>query len=179
MHRLSIAVFTGVLVACGSSRLPKPTYVQQPTEALQEADYPPPPARSEVVPAAPGGNAVWIDGEWVWQGGRYAWKVGRWVPPPSNASFSPWTSVRGEMGTFYIAEGKWRDSKGIERTPNLRPDTAESLERKQQRRERRRESGEAGAPETPSGATPTGTEPKAGPSVDAGVAAPVDAGSTD
>ena len=205
MRRLGIAVVTGVLVACGSSRLPRPTYVQQPTEALQEADYPPPPARSEVVPAAPGGNAVWIDGEWVWQGGRYAWKVGRWVPPPSNASFSPWTSVRGEMGTFYIAEGKWRDSKGVEvaeplalsaakvragsvvnsdgedveRTPNLRPDTAESLERKQQRREQRRENREAGAPETPSGATPTGTEPKAGPSVDAGVSAPVDAGSTD
>ena len=200
MRGLRVAIVTGVLAACGSSRLPKPTYVQQPTEALQQADYPPPPGRSEVVPAAPGGDAVWIDGEWVWQGGRYAWKTGRWVTPPPNASFSPWTSVRGQMGTFYIAEGKWRDAKGVElpdppalsaakvragsvvnsegeeveRTPNLRPDTAESLARKG-----RREHKDGGPPETPSGATPTGTEPKSGASVDAGVGTPVDAGAPD
>lgn len=195
----------GMLCACGASRLPRPTYVQQPTAALQQADYPPPPGRSEVVPAAPGGDAVWLDGEWVWQGGRYAWKNGRWLTPPPGASFSPWTSVRGEMGTFYIAEGKWRDAKGVEvaeplalsiskvragsvvnsegeevqRTPNLRPDTAESLEKQQDRREKRRAKRDGGPPETPSGATPTGTEPKSGGSVDGGASAPVDAGSTD
>jgi hypothetical protein len=199
MRRLGVGIVLG-LVACGAGRLPKPTYVQQPTEALQQADYPPPPARSEVVPASPRSDAVWIDGEWTWQGNRYAWKTGRWVVPPTNAAYSPWTSVRGPMGTFYVAEGKWRDGKGVEladppalsvakvragsvvnsegeeveRTPNIRPDTAESLERKG-----RLEKKDGGPPETPSGATPTGTEPKSGPSVDAGAGSPVDAGLPD
>jgi len=189
MRRLGVGIVMA-LVACGSARLPKPTYMQQPSEALQQADFPPPPARSEVVPAAPRSDAVWIDGEWVWQGSRYAWKTGRWVVPPASASYAPWTSVRGSMGTFYIAEGKWRDGKGlevadppalsvakvragavvnsegeeVERTPNVRPDTAESLSRKS-----RLEKKDGGPPETPSGATPTGTEPKSGPSVDAGL----------
>jgi len=189
MRWLGVAVIIGVLVACGSARLPKPPYVGQLTEALQQADYPPPPGRSEVVPASPRRDAVWIDGEWTWQGNRYSWKTGRWVAPPPNASYAPWTAVRGATGTFYIAEGKWRDAKGadvtdppalalavvragsvvnsegeaVERTPNVRPDTAESLEKKGPLERK-----DGGSPETPSGATPTGTEPKSGASVDAG-----------
>jgi len=200
MNRIGVAILMA-LVACGSARLPRPTYVQQPSEALLEADYPPPPARSEVVPASPRSDAVWIDGEWLWQGARYAWKTGRWVVPPASASYAPWTSVRGPRGTFYIAEGKWRDGKGValadppalsvakvragsvvnpegeavERTPNVRPATVESLERKGRPEKKK----DGGPPETPSGATPTGTEPKSGPSVDGGAGTAVDAGLPD
>ncbi len=199
MHRIGVGILMA-LVACGSARLPRPTYVQQPSEALLEANYPPPPGKSEVVPASPRSDAVWIDGEWLWQGSRYAWKTGRWVVAPASASYSPWTSVRGPRGTFYIAKGTWRDGKGValadppalsiakvragsmvnsegeevERTPNVRADTAESLERKG-----RLETKDGGPPETPSGATPTGTEPKSGPSVDGGASTPVDAGLPD
>lgn len=106
-----VAVATSML-ACGTRRLPAPAYTGQPQEALVQVPYPPPPARVEYVPEQPNGAAVWVDGEWVWRGRRYAWKPGRWVKPPANASFAPWATVRDPMGTLYIAEGTWRDSKG-------------------------------------------------------------------
>lgn len=121
MRVLAVA-FTGSLLvaaattmlACGSGRLPTPSYTGQPQQALVQVPYPPPPARVEFVPEQPAGDAVWIDGEWVWQGRRYAWKPGRWVKPPGNGSFAPWAAVRDPMGALYVAEGSWRDGKGNE-----------------------------------------------------------------
>jgi hypothetical protein len=110
---VAIASATAML-ACGARRLPGPSYVGQPQEALVQVPYPPPPARVEFVPEQPNGDAVWIDGEWVWQGRRYAWKPGRWVKPPANAAFAPWATVRDTMGSLYIAEGTWRDHGGNE-----------------------------------------------------------------
>lgn len=188
---LAIGLAAAVL-ACGAARLPAPPYVRQPTEALSQVDYPPPPARVEQVPKAPNDDAVWIDGEWTWQGRRWAWKQGRWLLPPANAQYAPWTSTRDAAGNLYVAEGKWRDKQGKElpdpeplagaRTraggvvnpegeevppaPNARPSQTSSppgslgTER-------------GASPETPSGATPTGTLPKTGPVIDGG-AAPVD-----
>ncbi|GAC1554362.1 MAG: hypothetical protein NVS3B10_15770 [Polyangiales bacterium] len=182
---LSIA---GVLLACAAPRLPAPAYAGQPSDALQQADYPPPPARVEIIPTEPpSARAVWIDGEWTWQGRRWAWKQGRWVVPPAGARFSPWTSTRDKSGLFYVAEGKWRDAQGrdvpdpkpmaightrggpvtdpegdsVAPTPNVAPGTPSSSSRKD---------GGAGetAPETPTGATPTGTQPKSGPEAAAG-----------
>lgn len=101
------------LVACGMSKLPKPSYVGHPTSALVEVPYPPPPARVEFVPDAPKSDtAVWLDGEWTWRGRRWGWKAGRWVEPPKDAKYSPWTQVRDPRGTLYVAEGVWRDAKG-------------------------------------------------------------------
>src|SRR3954469_19970731 len=97
------------IVACGARALPHPEYVAHPQRALVEVPYPPPPARVEFVPARPADDAVWVDGEWVWRGRRYAWKPGRWVMAPSDAKFSPWTSVRDREGTLYLAKGTWRD----------------------------------------------------------------------
>jgi hypothetical protein len=119
MRRLAVAFSASLAVAvaglaCGAQRLPAPAYVGHPSGALVQVPYPPPPARVEFVPDAPDDDAVWVDGEWVWQGRRYAWKPGRWVRAPANASFAPWTSVRDEMGTLYLAEGAWRDAKGNE-----------------------------------------------------------------
>ena len=176
---LSIA---GILLACAAPRLPAPTYVGQPTSALQEAAYPPPPGRVEYIPNLPQEGAVWIDGEWTWQGRRWAWKQGRWVMPPSGARFSPWTSTRDKTGLFYVAEGKWRDAQGrelpdpkpvalgrtrggpvtdpegdtVQPTPNVAPGTASGSGKTNAH------AGDGG-PETPTGATPTGTEPKIGP----------------
>src|SRR5262249_19876160 len=103
-------VVTIAIVACGHARLPRPPYVQQPTSALVEAPYPPPPARVEVVPDSPRDEAVWVDGEWTWHGRRWAWRRGRWVVTPSGGAFSPWTTVRNGDGTLYFAEGTWRDA---------------------------------------------------------------------
>jgi hypothetical protein len=107
------AVFgTIAALACGVPRLPAPPLARQPTEALIEVPYPPPPPRVETVPAAPRSTAVWIDGEWTWQTRRWAWRPGRWVLSPVEARFTPWTTVRDRLGTLYFAEGTWRDASG-------------------------------------------------------------------
>ena len=201
MRRLGLALTLGVttagaMLACGASRLPAPPYVAQPTEALQEVAFPPPPARVEYVPAAPKTDAVWIDGEWTWQGVHWAWKRGRWVVPPANASYAPWTSNRDRSGNLYVAEGRWRDKQlrevpdpvvlavgrtrggavtnaegeGVPETPNAPENAPPAAGRGKAADER--------GPETPSGATITGTERKAAPIIpDGGM--PSDAGLVD
>ena len=101
-----------ILIAC-SAALPQPRFVRQQTSALIEVDYPPPPARVEVVPPRPSAEAVWIDGEWTWTGSRWAWKYGSWVVPPAGAAYSPWTTVRSSDATLYFAPGVWRDARGV------------------------------------------------------------------
>ncbi len=181
-------------MACGGSSLPKPTYVAHPADAgaLEQVNYPPPPARVEFIPEQPRDDAVWIDGEWQWQGTRWGWKPGRWVVPPTNASYSPWTTVRDRDGNLYAAAGKWRDSSGAEiadppaiavaRTrggPVVDPE-GESVGATRNvpavapagggaaKANAKGEADDAGAPETPSGATPTGTETKSAPAADGG-----------
>jgi hypothetical protein len=72
----------------------------------------PPPARVEVLPAAPGPTAVWMDGEWIWRRAQWAWLPGRWVEPPGGALFSPWVFVRGADGHLWYAPGEWRKADG-------------------------------------------------------------------
>jgi hypothetical protein len=206
MRRRGVGLALGVslaaaVLACGAARLPAPPYVGQPTEALQEVAYPPPPARVEVVPPSPKDGAVWLDGEWTWQAERWSWKRGRWVIPPALAAYSPWTSNRDGTGTLYVAEGKWRDKErrvlpdpvplAVARTrggavtnaegetvpasPNVPVNAAPGSDRSA-----KRDAETANAPETPSGATPTGTERKTAPILpDPDASAPVDAGLSD
>lgn len=110
----SLTFAVSVVMACGGGRLPAPTYEGQPTSALIQVPYPPPPARTEMIPKAPDGTSVWLDGEWIWSARRWAWKKGRWVVPPANASFSPWTMTRDRTGVIWAASGVWRDDKGNE-----------------------------------------------------------------
>jgi|CZKU01.1.fsa_nt_gi hypothetical protein len=109
MPSIAAAALVLLVFAC-AGRLPRPVYVAQPTSALAEVGYPPPPARVELVPKQPSSDAVWIDGEWQWQGRRWAWRIGRWVVPPEGAKFSPWMMVRGADGVVFYAEGTWRDA---------------------------------------------------------------------
>ncbi len=103
-----------VAVACGSAKLPAPRFVAHPTAALQPVPYPAPPAQVERVPERPADDVVWIDGEWIWRTRHWVWRPGRWVKPPAGARFSPWTSVRDENGTLFVAAGTWRGSNGEE-----------------------------------------------------------------
>jgi hypothetical protein len=111
-----ILAAASVMAGC-TAKLPHPAYVAQPTTALAEVDLAPPPARVELIPDRPAGDAakgaVWIDGEWSWRGRKWSWKSGRWVVPPMGAAYSPWTSVRGTKGEFFYAPGTWRDGKGV------------------------------------------------------------------
>ncbi len=112
---LGLVLGTAAAVACGAPKLPAPPFTSQPTSALTEVPYPPPPARVEGVPPRPKDEgAVWIDGEWTWQTRRWAWKPGRWVKPTPGARFAPWTTVRDRIGTLYFAGGTWRDANGSE-----------------------------------------------------------------
>lgn len=152
------AATLAIAFACGP-RLPAPPFVGQPTSALVEVPYPPPPARVEVIPPHPSeSGAVWIDGEWIWRTRRWAWKPGRWVNPPPNARFSPWTTVRDRRGTLYFAEGVWREASGA---PLSDPEPLESL-----------------GPLPAAVVTPEGEEVREGPLVplDAG---PLDGGTVD
>jgi hypothetical protein len=199
MRRLGVgegltAGIASAIVACSAARLPAPAYVPQATEALEEVDFPPPPARVEYVPARPADDAVWIDGESTWQGRRWGWKAGRWVVPPANASYAPWTTARDELGQLYFAAGRWRGADGgevpeptqlaVARTrgaegngpegepsptaPNVSPGAAPA-------RPGAPGAEESGAPETPSGTTPTGTQRRSSASVVDSGPAPVDA----
>ncbi len=99
------------LLSC-SGDLPQPRYAPQVTAALVPVGYPPPPARVEIVPAQPTRETVWIDGEWEWMGSKWGWIHGRWVVPPQGARFSPWTTIRDEVGSVYFAGGVWKDAQG-------------------------------------------------------------------
>lgn len=105
------ALACALLVLACTSELPRPPYVQQPTSALFEVSFPPPPARVELVPKQPTEGAVWIDGEWAWRRRRWAWTPGRWLIPPPGAAYSPWTAVRDADGTLYYAQGTWRNAR--------------------------------------------------------------------
>jgi hypothetical protein len=111
------AVWLLALTACGATPLPSPPYMAQPTSALVEVPYPPPPARVETVPARPSTNATWIDGEWTWRAKKWLWEKGRWVVAPAQAKYSPWALVRSSDGALWEARGTWRDARGEELDP--------------------------------------------------------------
>ncbi len=117
MRRLIVAAAVAIAVAGCNNRLPHPPYVAQPTAALVEVLFPPPPPRAEAVPPKPANDAVWIDGEWQWRGKKWAWSPGMWAIAPPGSSYSPWTSVRDNEGTLYLAPGTWRDAQGLAIAP--------------------------------------------------------------
>lgn len=112
--RPSFLAVTLAAVGCASSPPPHPPWVPQPTSALIEIPFPPPPARAEYMPKSPVADAVWVDGEWRWKGRRWAWESGRWVVVPTGAAFSPWVTVRNGDRVLFLASGTWRDASGAE-----------------------------------------------------------------
>jgi hypothetical protein len=110
------AILGGLLAAC-SGKIPHPPYTAQPTEALVEVDYPPPPARVEFLTERPASEAVWLNGEWSWTGRRWGWKPGGWVVVPPGAAYAKLTLVRRQDGKLFSAPGTWRNEKGEEITP--------------------------------------------------------------
>lgn len=69
----------------------------------------PPPPRTEVRPAKPYPNAVWISGHWEWNRGRndFVWVSGHWVKPRPGRTWVPghWKKVPG--GWSWV-KGHWR-----------------------------------------------------------------------
>ena len=110
---IPLVVAGSVFAAC-SKNIPHPPYTGQPTGALVEVDYPPPPARVEFVTDKPSDDAVWLNGEWMWTGRRWGWKPGGWVIPPQGVKYARLTLVRRNDGRLFAAPGTWRDADGGE-----------------------------------------------------------------
>ena len=67
----------------------------------------PPVERVEVVPASPGGSAVWIKGHWGWRNNDYVWVGGRWeVPAAGYRAWEPGHWAHENRGWYWI-EGHW------------------------------------------------------------------------
>ena len=104
-------VLLGALVLQGcSSGLPGPAVAVHPGRAFVEVPYPPPAALVEVVPDAPAGDAVWVDGYWSWRGNKYAWLRGGWMLPPAGARYALWHLRYRADGTLFFAQGAWYDA---------------------------------------------------------------------
>ena len=70
--------------------------------------YPPPPARVEIVPPAPGEREVWVDGQWIWRGSHWVWQAGGWQVPPADSYYAPPVTLRQQDGSLAYFEGGWR-----------------------------------------------------------------------
>src|SRR5262245_13642684 len=79
----------GVLGACGSS-VPRAPVGGHPPNAAPPivVDSPPPSAKIERVPGAPGGDCSWLDGHWEWVGETWEWTPGAWVAPEPDCHFA-------------------------------------------------------------------------------------------
>jgi hypothetical protein len=110
----AVVVALGVKLAACGSRIAQPPTAAQPSSALVEVDYPPPPARVEMVPQKPSDDAVWVNGEWLWTGRRWSWRPGMWVVSPRNAAYARRVLVRRGDGKLYFAAGTWRNAEGRE-----------------------------------------------------------------
>lgn len=67
----------------------------------------PPAPRSEVRPAKPNLNAVWIPGHWQWDGSKYAWKSGRWEKRPGGKAWVSGHWEKKPRGWVWVP-GHWR-----------------------------------------------------------------------
>lgn len=73
-------------------------------------EYPPPPARAEMVTADPGEACSWIDGHFSWVGRRWQWQPGGWQRAPSDCYYAPpilvWLPSEGH-GELYYMRPRW------------------------------------------------------------------------
>ncbi len=110
----AVAVVSLSLAAgCGPS-LARPQMTAAPVSDFVEVPYPPPAARTEIVPARPHGGDLWVDGQWSWVGKQWRWESGAWVAAPEGATFQPWMVTRRRDGVVVYAPAKWRDAGGRE-----------------------------------------------------------------
>jgi len=58
-------------------------------------------------PARPGGNYVWVDGDWYWSGGRYVYRNGYWARPKTHRVWVSGAWVRHSKGGYYWKKGYW------------------------------------------------------------------------
>ena len=104
-------------LSCGSEfRRAKTGGHPQDNAAPIIVDFPPPPARVEVVPADPGPPCVWVDGQWNYVARRWRWRDGDWVQPAEGCYYAPPRMVwvpQMKTDTLYYLEGRWYRDSGV------------------------------------------------------------------
>jgi hypothetical protein len=96
------ACWAGAVVMLAGCVVAEPAVVRTPP--------PPPVARVEPVPAAPGPTYVWVPGHWAWRGPRrgYIWIPGYYaVPVQPGYAWVPGHWVPSAAGYVWV-EGHWR-----------------------------------------------------------------------
>lgn len=109
MRRGASALVALAALACGSG-IPEPPTGKHPGLAavVESVEYPPPPARAEVVPERPGNEAcVWLDGHWDWVAGRWEWRSGAWVVPPKGCYYRPASMSWPQAGQLQLLRAHW------------------------------------------------------------------------
>lgn len=103
------------VVGCSSSLRLVPRSPPPDTLEREFTDFPPPPARIEVIPPDPGGDCAWMDGHWDWKGRRWSWSSGAWVVPPPGCHLTlallTWGSDRSGQPELAYAPPRWFPDK--------------------------------------------------------------------
>src|ERR1700733_8801858 len=77
-------VCTSAAACVVAVRPPRAAVVVEP--GVTVVAQPPPVARVEVAPPAPGAGYVWLPGYWGWSGAAYVWYPGRYDVRPVGAT---------------------------------------------------------------------------------------------
>ncbi|MEQ8461369.1 MAG: hypothetical protein RLO52_02600 [Sandaracinaceae bacterium] len=76
------------------------------TSSVAVYQAPPPRQTVAVRPAAPYGNAVWVEGHWQWNGGQYVWVDGYYVQQRPGYTFQQPRWVQ-QGGRYVYVQGGW------------------------------------------------------------------------
>ncbi|HMR06945.1 MAG TPA: hypothetical protein PKA88_14270 [Polyangiaceae bacterium] len=104
--------------ACSRDRIGPPRGSHLDIWPSDTAEFPPPPARAEVVSTNPGGKCVWLDGHYHWEARRWEWKPGGWLVPPEGCHYAApsltWSTGRGQGALLYTPP-RWypKDTTGL------------------------------------------------------------------
>lgn len=94
----ALGALTLGLACASSSRVIQPTSRSIPSKPGVIVPYPPPPARVEILPAAPSDpSCLWLDGQWQWSAEGWLWEPGAWVRLEAGCEWVP-ASMRWQPG---------------------------------------------------------------------------------
>ncbi len=116
---LGAALFALLLAsACSRDKIGPPRGSHLDAWPSDNAEFPPPPARAEIVSTNPGGRCVWLDGYYNWEARRWEWQPGGWVVAPAGCYYAApsltWSAGRGQGALLYTPP-RWypNDTEGL------------------------------------------------------------------
>lgn len=68
---------------------------------------PPPADKSEIRPASPGPDFIWVPGHWVWKNHQWDWLPGHWQKVRSGYTWVPAHWVKRGRRWVYVP-GRWK-----------------------------------------------------------------------